>query len=509
MHLIVPTYKRTKTSKKKLMLEALTNPLLIQRELNNRYFYEFFKYFWEVISSETLIDNWHIKYLCDELQLIQERVSAGKPKLYDLIINIPPGTSKTSIVSIMFPVWCWTRDITTKFITASYSSDLSLESAEAARDVIRSSKFRVMYPNIEIKPDKDTKSNYKVIKTEAVFKGTTPRVMQGGNRYSTSVGGTVTGFHGHILIVDDPLNPHAAASKQVLTSTNHWVDQVLSTRKVDKDITTTIMVMQRINQKDPSGHILAKKKGNVKHICLPGELGEYEKYVTPPELVKNYVEGLLDPVRLSRKALKELEADLGQYGYAGQIGQRPTPPGGGMFKVDNFMFIERMPMEHEIEKTVRYWDKAGTKDGGAYTTGVKICKLKIGKFLVVDVKRGQWSSDVRENIIKSVAEADGKGVHIYVEQEPGSGGKESAEATIKNLAGFSVERDLPRGDKVFRADPYSVQVNNGNVMLLKGDWNYDYIEEHRFFPFGQYKDQVDAGSAGFNKLTGKREAKTW
>ena len=99
-------------------------------------------------------------------------------------------------------------------------------------------------------------------------------------------------------------------------------------------------------------------------------------------------------------------------------------------------------------------------------------------------------------------------VQYYVEQEPGSGGKESAEGTIRNMAGFSIRTDRPTGDKIHRADPYSVQVNNGNVLVYNGEWDvHAYIEEHRYFPFGTYKDQVDASSGAFNKLAGKRLAR--
>ena len=100
----------------------------------------------------------------------------------------------------------------------------------------------------------------------------------------------------------------------------------------------------------------------------------------------------------------------------------------------------------------------------------------------------------------------GKSVHIGLEQEPGSGGKESAEATIRNLAGYNVTKDLPRGDKSLRADPFSVQVNYGNVLLLRGDWNEPYINEMRNFPLSKYKDQIDSSSGAFNMLTSKRKA---
>jgi len=195
-----------------------------------------------------------------------------------------------------------------------------------------------------------------------------------------------------------------------------------------------------------------------------------------------------------------MQAELGQYGYAGQVGQHPVPPGGGMFKVEHFQVATQLPLPIDIVETVRYWDKAGTEGGGAYTVGVKMCKLNSGKFMVLDVRRGRWSSDERERIIREVAEVDGSGCVVYVEQEPGSGGKESAEGTVRNLVGFHVEIDRPTGNKVYRADPYSVQVNAGNVVLLQGGWNEEFIEEHRFFPHGTYKDQVDAAAGAFNAL---------
>ena len=479
----------------------------IKAERCRRSFFYFLQEFWEEISQDTFRANWHIQYLCTELEKLAFDVAANKPKEYDLIINIPPGTTKSITCSIMFPVWCWLNWHWMRFIVASYSSALSLDHAEYSRDLIRSAKFNKYFPDLEIKQDKDVKSNFRIQKRIVNPKtGEESRVL-GGNRYSTSVGGTLTGFHAHILIVDDPINPQQAVSDVYLTTANRWVEQTLSTRKVNKEVVPLLMIMQRLHQDDPTGHLLAKRKKNVRLICLPGEVKNYAEQVNPPELKDSYIDGLLDPVRMNWSVLKDLEADLGQYGYAGQIGQRPTPPGGGMFKVDFFQIIDSAPISSSFVQTVRYWDKAGTAGAGAYTAGVKMTKLKTGKFLIHDVKRGQWRADVREAILRTTAEADEKKVQVYVEQEPGSGGKESAEASIRNLAGFATFKDRPTGDKAFRADPYSVQVNNGNVLLLRGDWNHDFIEEHRFFPFSTYKDQVDAASGAFTKLTNKKIAR--
>jgi len=489
---------------------SLQDPLASMRALTKGSLFLFMRYFWDTYSQDPFVSNWHIEYLCKELEVIAKRVANGEKREYDEIINIPPGTTKTATVSIFFPVWCWVNWFHLRFITSSHSKDLSLESAEYSREIVRSEKFQRVYSGLDIKQDKDVKSNYRVVKKEYHTPGQAPRVTTGGGRISTSVDARITGFHAHIIIIDDIIDPKRSLSKVgIQTAQDHM--KTLASRKVDKKVTTTIMIMQRLHQDDPTGYMLKKKKKNIRHICLPGELNEYEKFLKPAELKKNYINGLLDVNRLGYEELKDLEADLGQYGYAGQVGQNPTPPGGGMFKVDMMPVIDHMTSQTNIVNIVRYWDKAGTQDGGAYTAGVKMCLMRNGKYIILDVVRGQWSTDNRESVIKATAEADAEAhdhaVKIGIEQEPGSGGKDSAKSTIKNLAGYSVYADRPTGDKVFRADPFSVQVNEGNVIMIRGDWNQAFKDEAELFPLGTYKDQVDAASAAFNMLSGKRQVR--
>lgn len=497
--------------KDRVRAKMLKDPRIAIRELCNRDFYFFLQHFWPVVSSDPFRGNWHIELMCRELQALAERVGDRLPALYDLLINVPPGSTKTISCSIMFPVWCWTRWFWMRFITVSYSAVLSLESAEYSRDLVRSAEFREIFPELEIKVDKDTKSNFRVQKVE------NGRKILGGNRFSTSVGGTLTGFHGHLLVVDDPLNPQQAASDNELKACNSWMTQTLPTRKTDKAVTPMLLIQQRLHQNDPTGNRLQSAPHSVRHICLPGEIKNYRQYVKPPELAELYVDNLLDPVRLPWPVLNKLKEDLGQYGFSGQVGQNPVPPGGGMFKVDRFVLVDST--EHlfrdpnNILGVARFWDKASLEEEGDWTVGVKMYKLARPDggywFLITDVRRGQWASHIRESIVRSVAEADGVNVPIFMEQEPGSGGKDQADASIRNLAGFVSYAERSTGDKVFRADPYSVQVNNGNVMLLQADWTQEFIEEHRFFPFSTYDDQVDAASGAFSKLAGAKVVQAW
>lgn len=487
---------------KKLIKELFDNPDNALRERLRRSLYAFVQYFWDCIIQEEPKWNWHIPYLCHELQKVAHRVFNNLPKEYDLLINIPPGTTKSTILTQMFPAWCWLPGNMpySQFIVSSYSSDLSVHHGGLCRDLITSDKFQALFSEIEIREDRSAKSDFQIN-----YSG-----KPAGSRTSTSVGGTLTGKHGHFLLIDDPINPKEALSTVGLLNSNNWMEQTLSTRKIDKEITVTILIMQRLSQGDPAGVWLQKSTNadkKVMHICLPGELGEYQQFVKPPHLAKYYKQGVLDPIRMPKNVLHDMLIDLGQYGYAGQVGQNPTPPGGGMFKIRNISIVDR-PTGRITGKVVRYWDKAGTDKGGAYTAGVKMTRLDNGKFCVMDVQRGQWATDAREQRIRETAEMDTRKTVIYMEQEGGSAGKDSILSSVRNLNGFSVHADRPSGDKVLRADPWSVQVNLGNVEFIRGSWNQATLDELQFFPNGLYKDQVDAMSGAY-KVLSKPRAGTW
>jgi len=484
--------------------QAVDDPISSMRKLLKGFLYLFIQYFWQDYSTDEFIPNWHIEKMCEELEMVAYRVVRKEKNDYDLLFNVPPGSTKTATVSIMFPVWCWVNWYWLRFITASHSHDLSLESAEYSRDIIRSDRFQRLFPEIDIKQDKDTKSNFRVVKKVWTDQTRAPRILSGGGRISTSVKSRVIGFHGHINIWDDLIDPRGSTSEVERKTANNFLDHVLSQRKTDRRVSTLIGIMQRLDQDDPTAHILATRKENTRHVCLPGEIRtpEFKKRMKPLEWAKYYKDDLLDPVRLSwdtllTKTLKE----LGDVEYAAQIGQDPAPPGGSLFKIDHLQTVNANEgFLITVIKTVRFWDKAGTEGGGAFTAGVKMSKLRNGKFVIWDVKRGQWSSEERERIIRETTEADGSKVEVGIEQEPGSGGKESAEATVRNLAGFNVFTKCPTGDKEARARPLSVQVNFGNVLMIQGDWNDEYKEELRYFPRSRYKDQVDGSSGAFNRL---------
>jgi len=477
---------------------ALSERDLLRSILTESY-EEFVREMWETVVPEKLVWNWHMSVMCREIQKAVERLIAKKRKKYDLIFNISPGTSKSSICSVFLVPWIWTRMPTLRSINASHTQDLVLDLSRKSRDVVRSEKYQELFPEVELREDQDTKGYW--VNTS------------GGDRFSCTVGGkTPTGFHGHLLIVDDPLDPQKTASEQELKTANNFMRETLPTRKVNKKTALTILVMQRLHQDDPTGNRLDRLKDGsgaaVRHICLPATL-DRPGVVRPKKLEKNYKKGLMDPKRMDRRVLDDAATELGEYGYAGQFDQHPIPRGGALFKPSQLQVV-RMSVEEAMRKcqrTVRYWDKAGTAGGGAYSVGLQMGYQMRGRdphYYIMDVVRGQWGATDREAQILQTAKLDGRGVKIGVEQEPGSSGKESAEATVRMLAGFRCLMDRPTGDKEVRAEPFAGQVNIGNVTILVGTWNKAFIDEMTMFPKSRYKDQIDAGSGSFHMLTKKR-----
>ena len=169
-----------------------------------------------------------------------------------------------------------------------------------------------------------------------------------------------------------------------------------------------------------------------------------------------------------------------------------------MFKRAWFKIVKAAPAN---ANRLRWWDKAATEGDGCFSVGVKMSKAADGMYYVEDVRRGQWSAGQRDSVMKQTASMDGKAVHIWTEQEPGSGGKESAQSTIKMLAGYVVKSEGSSGAKEVRAEPFAAQCEAGNVCLIEGPWNAEYIDELCAFPNGKYNDQVDASSGAFNKLS--------
>lgn len=249
----------------------------------------------------------------------------------------------SSLCSILFQPWTWTRMPCARHITASHTDTLALDLANKSRAVVNSDKYQACFPEIQIRSDQDSKGYF--INTS------------GGDRITATVGGkSPIGFHGHFLTVDDPLDPKKALSEVELKLASSFMTDTLPSRKVDKAVSVTITIMQRLHDDDPSGHLIKRHEkglGTIRHLCLPARLTDY---VHPPELKDRYIDGLMDPKRLGEEILRDMENALGAYSFAGQFLQSPIPLSGGMFKEE--YFNQRVKAAPYHAKRIRYWDRA-------------------------------------------------------------------------------------------------------------------------------------------------------
>ncbi|MFB5946106.1 phage terminase large subunit family protein [Albibacterium profundi] len=438
-------------------------------------FFEFVKSFWDVIIKEEPEYNWHIPYLCEELQKLSVPIVARQKKLYDIIINIPPGTTKTTIVTIMYPAWIWTQDPTLRIITNSYSKELSIEHATKSKDIITSDKYKRLFPEVALRRDKAGKASYENTST--------------GARYVTSSGSAITGKHAHLIINDDPQNPQQAESEAERKTANDHT-KTLSSRKVHKEKTPVVTIMQRLHEDDVTGYLLKKKSESIKHICLPAELSDR---VLPVELKDHYVDGKLDPSRLGDSALEEAKIDLGSRGYAGQFEQTPGSDEGNIIKKEWFTKIPRSEFDYlrDSQPIIFFGDTAFTDRKENDPSGfLGSCRIGNKIYITHATKiRKKFPDLIR--FLPDYLKVNGYTDRSSLRIEPKANGLSVIDQLQESTDLNVTETPSPTDSKSTRLYAISPTIECGRVVLVEGDWNEEFIEEVAGFPVKVHDEYVD------------------
>lgn len=305
--------------------------------------YEFVRQAWPVVEPGVpFIPSWHIEAICEHL----EAITAGE--LRKLLINIPPRHSKSTIVSVMFPMWEWIVRPEEKYLCASYSGVLSIRDNLKARRLVQSPWYQQRWGHMfALAGDQNAKQRFENDKT--------------GYRLATSVGGTATGEGGSRLILDDPHSAQEAQSDVIREGALEWFDVVWSTRLNDPKRDAMVTIMQRLHEKDVSGHIL-EDIGGWEHLCIPAEwdgvvrktaLGKYDPRQRKGELIC--------PERFGEKEVTELKQLLGVYGTAGQLQQDPQPAEGGILKTKHVQLWPASKPLPQFEYILQSYDCAFTE----------------------------------------------------------------------------------------------------------------------------------------------------
>ena len=461
----------------------------LRAENYRRSFYKFSLEAFKVLhNGDSMVENWHIEYVCNKVQSKVQKVLDGEVRDKHLIINVPPRTLKSELVNVFLSVWIWINDDSKKFISTSYASRLSTKHSKNARRIITSDWFKQHYPHIQITQGENTQTEF-----------TTPN---GGNRYSTSTGGVVTGIGGDVIVIDDPQDPEEARSDKKRESANEYFTQTLSPRLDDPEVGLFIIIMQRLHELDLTGYLLETEPEEWEHICLPAELTDN---VIPSDLKDFYEENKLFPQRLTEKVLNAFKKRLGSYGYAGQMLQLPSPAEGGMLKRDWFEVINELPKDKNDNPIQLSWnfflDTAYTDKTYNDATSMLAAAYHEEKVYIRNVEAVRLEFPELVKKIQEFVHANGYTNRSRIHIEPKASGKSIVQQLKRNTGLNVIEDKPPTQDKVSRVNSISPIIEAGRVKLLNGRYIDSFLNECAAFPNATHDDQVDTLVMAVDKFT--------
>ena len=458
---------------------SLTRADVDRERVRRRGLREFVRLAWPLVEPAQLQWSWHHDAMCEHLEAV------FADQIESLVINIPPGMSKSLICSVLFPAWLWTQRPDWRWITASYSGDVALRDARKSRTLIESDWYRARWPEVQLPNDASASKAVGSYYTTA-----------GGMRFSTTVRGSVTGQHADCHVIDDPHDPAGVASVAELEATIAWHRETMATRFRDPKHPRKVLVMQRLHERDLTSE-LVREGATV--LCLPMrfEREHPHQWARDPRVEEGE---LLQPDRYSAPAVAKLETKLGPTAAAAQLAQRPAPAGGGTFKSEYFAQrwthlpsggVWTISVDAAFKKTddsdyvaIQAWLNVGTthylvdQDHGRMGFAETCTRLAAfcarypqatGK-LIEDKANGPAIIDALKSKLMGL---------VPVEPE---GGKEARAQAVEPL--------WAAGNVVI-PDEHHAHYDDGRV---GAPWVAAYVAEHLAFPRGAHDDQVDAST---------------
>lgn len=471
-------------------------------ELCRRTLSEFIASGWHVLEpGNPFVDGPHIKIIADYVQAIledweQSTTSATRPPPLlpqDHVINVPPGTMKSLIVSVFAPAWMWLRCPWWRAIYASSGDSVALRDSVKCRMLIDSEWYQTSFkPSWKWADDQNAKGNYKN--------------TMGGFRMATTTARKITGERADFLGVDDPLDATDAESnsKAARDAVLFWWDQAFYNRVNDSVRSKRLVIMQRLHEDDLAGHL--KKSGTAVSLVLPME---FVPERADPLDWRTIPGELLFPARFPESVLAQERKRLGSWGYSGQMQQDPVPAGGGMFPAAWWRFW-----------TVGKHQAAGARPQGCASLPPRALPLKFDSLTMsVDCNfKDAATSDYVALEVWGRLGADSYLLHLFHERcglvgtiaairaaheafpdiysivvEEAANGFAVVELLRSEIAGIIAVK--PIGGKEARAAAIQPQIEAGNVFLPEdASWTHDFIAEFSKFPKGSNDDMVDACS---------------
>jgi predicted phage terminase large subunit-like protein len=404
-----------------------------------------------------------------------ERVIGGDVKR--LLITMPPRSLKSITVSVALPAYVLGHDPTKRIVCVSYAEDLAERHARDCRAVMQAVWFRRLFPHTRLSRQKSAELDFE----------TTRR----GGRLSTSVGGTLTGRGGSLIVIDDPQKPTDAMSVAKRATALDWLRNTVMSRLDDQRHDAIVVVTQRLHVDDIVGHLI--ETGSWTHLNLPAIAVNNEVVELGGGLVHHRRAG--EPLHAERMPLDELEKlkeSMGTFHFSAQYQQEPIPEAGYLVKSQWFQTYLSAPSPDAPGRIVQSWDFA-VKDGEHNDWTVCLTAHVLGNIVhVLDVYRDKIDYPTQRKSVVSLACQHGASV-VLIEAAANGG---PLIADLRDIGAQGVPTPIavwPRGSKIERLAIQSHRIEAGEVKLPeRALWLDAFRAEIAAFPNGRHDDQVDA-----------------
>jgi predicted phage terminase large subunit-like protein len=424
--------------------------------------------------GQPFIPSWYIDAIAHAL----ERVRRGE--IRRLIINMPPRSLKSIAASVAFPAFLLGHDPTKRIVCVSYSGDLSRKMSNDFRAILDSPWYRDLFPRTRVGQFKDSEGEIEL----------TLR----GLRLATSVGGTLTGRGGDIIIIDDPLKPQDAQSDAKRAAVIQWYSNTLLSRLDNKLTGAIIIVMQRVHMDDLTGFVL-QQSDDWEVLSLPAIADSAQLIPLPYGNVhRREIGDVLSPEREPLHELESLKQKLGSSEFSAQYQQAPVPPGGAMIKRNWVKRYAELPTDRASMRVVQSWDTACK---GGPDNDWSVCTtwhVRGAIYHLVDVYRDRVNyPDLKRKVVELAQMFDADQVLV---EDAGTAMALIAELhnEVRGLTAVKPDRD-----KQTRMSIASAKFESGQVVLPeRAPWLADLESELFAFPGSRHDDQVDSISQALN-----------
>jgi predicted phage terminase large subunit-like protein len=433
------------------------------------------KAFSTIAPGEKLLDNWHIDLLIACLQEIE------RENILRLVINIPPRSLKSSIISVCWPAWLLGHRPHYKIIVATHSREISFKLAGQTRLIMGSAWYKEIFPNTSILSGYDTKAKFITNKQ--------------GFRLATSVGSQITGEGADILIMDDPQTPSQANSPKLRKKVNEWFANTFASRLNNKKRGVILLVSQRLHTKDLSDFLLSKS-ALWQQVKIPAQ-AEIDYNYQIGSFSYSYKEGcVMLPAREGIAELERIKLELGASAFNSQYQQNPANDQSSLIKSSWLQYYDKLPAE--VAGYVQSWDcgvKVGVRNDYSVCTTWLIYE---DCYYLVDLLRVRLEyPDLKETVVANYRRYNC--IAVLIED------KASGQALLQDIKKMPINAIpiLPKENKTdrllrvvgfFAAKKVLFPQNSSWLTLL--------IDELLSFPNSLHDDQVDSISQFLNWFEG-------